>query len=126
MVIVACTFSPLSSVLRVKRKQRVKRFKRLRSSLRRNTEDKENGDTESIQGLLFLAQFSFLPNNCPITAQKTMLAILKNPRATIVELSKSTNQSERTIKTHQKLLQESNIIRRVGSKKSGSWEILVK
>ena len=55
-----------------------------------------------------------------------MLAILKNPRATIVELSKSTNQSERTIKTHQKLLQESNIIRRVGSKKSGSWEILVK
>ena len=67
-----------------------------------------------------------LPNNCPITAQKTMAAIIENPRATIAELSKSTNQSERTIKTHQKLLQENNLIRRTGSKKSGAWEILVK
>lgn len=67
-----------------------------------------------------------LPNNCPITAQKTMAAIIENPRATIAELSKSTGQSERTIKTHQKLLQENNLIRRTGSKKSGAWEILVK
>ena len=33
--------SPLSSVLRVKRKQRVQRFKRCRLGLRRNTEDRE-------------------------------------------------------------------------------------
>ena len=55
-----------------------------------------------------------------------MAAIIENPRATIAELSKSTDQSERTIKPHQKLLQENNLIRRTGSKKSGAWEILVK
>ena len=42
--------------VRVKRKQRVKRFKRSRSSLRRNTEHtqcgfSENGDTESTGGM---------------------------------------------------------------------------
>lgn len=46
-----------------------------------------------------------------------MAVIIENSRMTIAELSKSTNQSERTIKTHQKLLQESNLIRRMGSKK---------
>ncbi len=59
-----------------------------------------------------------------------MAAIIENSRMTIAELSKSTNQSERTIKTHQKLLQESNLIRRMGSKKvcnnSVKYDLIIK
>ncbi len=49
--------SPLSSILRVKRKQQVKRFKRLRSGLRRNTEVREARRHGEVWGLLLLALF---------------------------------------------------------------------
>lgn len=65
-----------------------------------------------------------LPRNCPEIAQKTFEAIKINPKATIQQLSVFTGVSERTIKSHQSLLKEAGLIRRVGSDRAGHWEII--
>ena len=65
-----------------------------------------------------------LPRSCPEVAQKTYEAICKNPKSSISELSNETGLSERTIKNHQKLLKDLNIIERVGSDRNGYWKLL--
>ena len=54
--------------VRVKRKQQVQRLKRYRLSLRRNTEDKENGDTERCWGYYCLY-------NSPLSSVKITLCV---------------------------------------------------
>ena len=65
-----------------------------------------------------------VPKRCPKSAQKTYLAIVKNPNATIEELSKELGISERAVKKHQKLLKDANLITRLEGRKSGHWEIV--
>ena len=67
-----------------------------------------------------------LPQNCPIPAQKTYLAIVENSSATLSELSMKVGVSERSIKTHISLLKDAGLIERVGSNKSGYWIIIEK
>lgn len=67
-----------------------------------------------------------LPQNCPIPAQKTYLAIAENPYVTLPELSVKVGVSERSIKTHISLLKDAGLIERVGSNKSGYWTIIEK
>ncbi|MBQ8680586.1 MAG: putative DNA binding domain-containing protein [Treponema sp.] len=64
-----------------------------------------------------------LPNNCPIIAQKTYLAIVENPAATIQQLCALLGLSERTIKSHQSLLKKTGLIEYIGSRKNGYWKI---
>ena len=65
-----------------------------------------------------------LPSKCPVNAQKTYIAIAENPNATILQLSELTGFSERTIKNHQAELKKAGVIKRIGSDKSGHWEIM--
>ena len=66
---------------------------------------------------------SKLPKDCPKIAQKTYLAIAANPYVTIEELSKKLKISSRTVKYHIALLRD-KFIKRVGSDKTGHWELL--
>jgi predicted HTH transcriptional regulator len=50
--------------------------------------------------------------------------INKNPRITIPELSHLTSISSATISRYLKLLQQNQIIERVGSNKTGYWRVL--
>ena len=69
-----------------------------------------------------------LHSNCTVNvseiALKTFLALKSNPRATAKELSEVLGISLRTVKNHLALLKQSGCINRVGSDKSGHWEII--
>lgn len=64
------------------------------------------------------------------TAPKSALKIIKeisnNPRATMTDLANLTGYSRRWVAQTIKRLQEQNIIKRIGSDKSGYWEIIGK
>lgn len=64
------------------------------------------------------------PVNCPVTAKETYLAIKENPRLSIHELSKKLGISERTVKNHQKLLKDADLIERIGADKNGYWKVI--
>ncbi|GHV49873.1 ATPase AAA [Deltaproteobacteria bacterium] len=56
--------------------------------------------------------------------EKILRAIEKEPTATQVRLSKATGLSERTISREIKRLREAGVIRRIGSDRSGHWEMV--
>ena len=62
----------------------------------------------------------------PKSALKIIDQISNNPRATMTELANLTGYSRRWVAQTIKLLQEQNIIKRIGSDKSGHWEIIGK
>jgi predicted HTH transcriptional regulator len=57
-------------------------------------------------------------------AKRVLRAIKKQPSANHKELSGLLQTSEATIKRAIKELKNKNLIRRIGSDKSGSWEVL--
>ena len=62
----------------------------------------------------------------PKSALKIIEQISKNPRATMTDLANLTGYSRRWVAQTIKRLQEQNIIKRIGSDKSGYWEIIGK
>ncbi len=67
---------------------------------------------------------SKLPCKLPSNLEITYKAICENNHASNKELAAQTNQSERTIRNHTAKLKELNYIKRVGSDKTGYWEII--
>ena len=67
---------------------------------------------------------SKLPCKLPSNLEITYKAICENNHASNKELAAQTNQSERTIRNHTAKLKELNYIKRVGSDKTGYWEIV--
>ena len=67
---------------------------------------------------------SKLPGKLPSNLEITYKAICENNHASNKELAAQTNQSERTIRNHTAKLKELNYIKRVGSDKTGYWEIV--
>lgn len=65
-----------------------------------------------------------LPEQLSEEQKKIMRLLRENPRTTLEEISAALNVSRRTVSIRVKELQEQNHIRRVGSKKSGTWQIL--
>lgn len=62
----------------------------------------------------------------PKSALKIIEQISNNPRATMTDLANLTGYSRRWVAQTIKRLQEENIIKRIGSDKSGYWEIIGK
>ena len=67
---------------------------------------------------------SKLPSKLPGKLEATFRAICEDTHASNQELAVRTNQSERTIRNHTAKLKDLNYIKRVGSDKTGYWEIL--
>ncbi len=65
-----------------------------------------------------------LPSKLPSNIEITYKAICDDPHASNQELAVRTNQSERTIRNHTAKLKEMNFIKRIGSDKTGHWEIV--
>ncbi|WP_303919401.1 HTH domain-containing protein [Treponema berlinense] len=65
-----------------------------------------------------------LPSKLPSNLEITYKAICEDNHDSNKELADKTNQSERTIRNHTAKLKELNCIKRVGSDKTGYWEIL--
>ena len=70
----------------------------------------------------------FLVNNekFPVIGLEIMKFMDNNPNITIIELSKQLNISDRAIKNNINKLKNAGIISRVGSDKTGNWEIIKK
>jgi len=64
--------------------------------------------------------------NAPKSAPKIIEQINNNPRATITDIANLTGYSRRWVAETMKRLQEQGIIKRIGSDKSGYWEIVDK
>lgn len=64
-----------------------------------------------------------LPSKLSESIKRTLKAIMENPSVTIEQLVAILSLSDRTIKNHISILKKENIIVRVGSKKTGYWEI---
>jgi ATP-dependent DNA helicase RecG len=58
------------------------------------------------------------------SSDKILLLLLEDPQITISELSQKLNISTRAIEKNLSNLKATNKIRRIGSKKSGYWEII--
>ena len=60
-----------------------------------------------------------------VNRQTKILSILKkNPSLTLEQLAKNTSISMATLRRDMKILKEMNYIKRIGSDKSGYWEVL--
>ena len=81
--------------------------------------DSAEGDSEKLHSKLH----SKLHREIPKSAQRTFLAIAENPNATIEDLSKNLGISVRTVNNQIALLR-GKFIQRVGSDKTGHWEII--
>ena len=57
---------------------------------------------------------------------KILEQIQNNPQSTLIELAKQTGYSRSWVAETMKRLQEQGIIKRVGSDRSGYWEIIGK
>ena len=60
----------------------------------------------------------------PKSALKIIEQISNNPRATMTDIANLTGYSRRWVAQTIKRLQEQNILKRIGSDKSGHWEII--
>ena len=67
---------------------------------------------------------SNLPSNLPSKLEATFKAICEGCNASSRELARKTGQSERTARNHISELKSLGYIRRVGSDRSGCWEVL--
>ena len=79
----------------------------------------ENG-TERIPeaAIAFLQNYK---NKKRATAERIMRAIVSNSHITILEITKLSGSSERTVKRYLKEFQEADVLRRAGSDTSGEW-----
>ena len=65
------------------------------------------------------------PNKHQINAKELLLVILREkPESTVKELASQTGLTIHSVRHHMRPLQDSGILRRVGSNKTGRWEIL--
>ena len=65
-----------------------------------------------------------MPCKMSIGAEKTLAAIKDNPKSSNTDLCKIMNLSDRTVRNYIKELKSLNLITRIGSDKSGYWEVL--
>ena len=57
--------------------------------------------------------------------EKIILNCVKqNPNFTLDKIAENTGVSKRTVSRHMKALQETGIIKRIGSPKTGHWEVM--
>lgn len=66
-----------------------------------------------------------LHNKLPLSIQRTLEAIIENPSVTIEQLVSILSLSSRTINNHIFILKKENVISRIGSKKTGYWQVNV-
>jgi len=62
--------------------------------------------------------------NCTLTEKAILEYIMENPTATQKSISESIEKSIKTVKNHMAVLQEKGLIKREGSKKSGTWVVI--
>ena len=62
--------------------------------------------------------------NCTLEEMAILRIVQANPRVTQKEMASEIGKSERTLKTITVYLQEKGLLRRVGGKKDGRWEIV--
>ena len=61
--------------------------------------------------------------DCTLGERAVLIEVLQRPTATQKELATCLKASERTIKARTVSLQEKNLLKRVGGKRNGTWEI---
>jgi ATP-dependent DNA helicase RecG len=66
----------------------------------------------------------FISPSGEINLKLILFELERNPKSKLAELANATSLSERTITRELKKLKDSGKIRRVGSNKTGYWEII--
>ena len=58
------------------------------------------------------------------TKEQILLCIQQNPDFTLIKIAEKTGFSKRTVSRQIKVLQEAGILKRIGSPKTGHWEVM--
>jgi len=85
--------------------------------------DDENSDNDKVQNK-GQNKGQIKGKNCTLFEQAIIDYILANPQATQKQIANAIGKSERTIKNIMAAMQEKGLVKRLGSKKTGQWEIL--
>ena len=90
-------------------------------------EGETNDDVQSAKGAVQCANFALnLPlkcKSCTLEEIAVLRVVQTNPTATQNQMAATIGKSERTVKSITVSLQEKGILRRVGGKRDGRWEI---
>jgi predicted HTH transcriptional regulator len=86
------------------------------SGFKNGTENGTEGIPEA--AIAFLQNYK---NKKRATAERIMRLIVSNSHITILEMTKLSGSSERTVKRYLKEFQEADVLRRAGSDTSGEW-----
>ena len=90
-------------------------------------EGETNDDVQSAKGVVQSANFALnLPlkcKSCTLEEIAVLRVVQTNPTATQNQIAATIGKSERTVKSITVSLQEKGILRRVGGKRDGRWEI---
>ena len=92
-------------------------------------EGETNDDVQSAKGAVQSANFALnLPlkcKSCTLEEIAVLRVVQTNPTATQKQMAATIGKSERTVKSITVSLQEKGILRRVGGKRDGRWEITI-
>lgn len=80
--------------------------------------------TEEFQSAKSALKLPSKCKNCTLEEMAILRIVQANPRVTQKEMASEIGKSERTLKTITVSLQEKGLLRRVGGKKDGRWEII--
>lgn len=79
---------------------------------------------KEIQSARFALNLPSKCKNCTLEEMAILRIVQANPRVTQKEMASEIGKSERTLKTITVSLQEKGLLRRVGGKKDGRWEVV--
>ena len=86
----------------------------------------KNGDKSAINSENGDKIAEKVPRKCRVSAEKVYRAILENPKSSNKDLCRLLGLSDRAVRNQIKLLKDDGCIIRVGSDKSGYWEVVEK
>lgn len=91
-----------------------------------DTTDSVQSATDSVQSANFALNLPLKCKSCTLEQIAVLRIVQVKPTATQKEMAVEIGKSERTIKSITVALQEKGILRRVGGKREGWWEIIDK
>ncbi len=86
----------------------------------------KSGDKSAINPEIGDKSAEKVPRKCRVSAEKVYRAILENPKSSNKDLCRLLGLSDRAVRNQIKLLKDEGCIIRVGSDKSGYWEVVEK
>jgi len=75
---------------------------------------------------IFGINSEYFRNKFGIKVYETLILLYKNPKITAKDISIKIGSTQRSVENYIKIIKENNLVKRIGSKKTGYWKIVIK